>query len=340
MTEDVRPKGIRISQRDIDRHARMAERERALRADGYVAVAGVDEAGRGPLAGPVVAAACILGDKVPFYGLNDSKKMTAKRRDALYDFIREHAVAWAVAMVSPQEIDRTDILVATRSAMTRALQSLTVHPDIALIDAVALEGLDFPVLAEPKGDLHHNVVAGASVLAKVSRDRMMLNWDRVYPQYGFASHKGYGTRAHMEALERYGPCPIHRQSFLKNVAHKTMTTDKGAALEWKVAADLIVRGHTILEHRWRVTGIGEIDFITRADGQIYIVECKGRSEGSERFGGATAALGAEQVARIRRTAELWQASDDALADETPSFLYAACELDRDGVVKTIRYMPF
>lgn len=208
---------IRITARDIERYERMGAFEARLREAGYRFIAGVDEAGRGPLAGPVVAAACILPEGVNFHGLNDSKKMTVKRREALEILIREKAVAWSVAMVGESEIDRVNILEATKEAMRRALCELSCSPDIALIDAVTLQGFDYPCRALVKGDAEHNVIAAASVLAKVARDRMMVRWDEEFPGYGFASHKGYGTAEHIRAIEEQGPCPIHRLSFLSNI---------------------------------------------------------------------------------------------------------------------------
>lgn len=209
--------GIRITERDRERFRAMGLLEQELREEGYFAIAGVDEAGRGPLAGPVVAAACILPPGVTFYGLNDSKKMTEKRRDYLYDLLRDKASAWSIAMVDQGEIDRTDILSATREAMRRALLELPLTPDLALIDAVHIPGLSFPIREEIRGDARHNVIAAASVLAKVARDRMMVKWDEEYPEYGFASHKGYGTAAHIEVIRRLGPCPIHRRTFLRSI---------------------------------------------------------------------------------------------------------------------------
>lgn len=209
--------GIRITERDRERFRAMGLLEQELREEGYFAIAGVDEAGRGPLAGPVVAAACILPPGVTFYGLNDSKKMTEKRRDYLYDLLRDKASAWSIAMVDQGEIDRTDILSATREAMRRALLELPLTPDLALIDAVHIPGLSFPIREEIRGDARHNVIAAASVLAKVARDRMMVKWDEEYPEYGFASHKGYGTAAHIEVIHRLGPCPIHRRTFLRSI---------------------------------------------------------------------------------------------------------------------------
>lgn len=209
--------GIRITERDRERFRAMGLFEQELREEGFLAIAGVDEAGRGPLAGPVVAAACILPQGVTFYGLNDSKKMTEKRRDYLYELLRGKASAWSIAMVDQGEIDRTDILSATREAMRRALLELPLTPDLALVDAVPIPGLPFPVREEIRGDARHNVIAAASVLAKVARDRMMVNWHEEYPEYGFDSHKGYGTAAHIEVIRRLGPCPIHRRTFLRSI---------------------------------------------------------------------------------------------------------------------------
>ena len=341
---DPQEKTIRISQRDRDRYEAMAAFERDLADRGYKAVAGVDEAGRGPLAGPVLAAACILPAKTALYGLNDSKKMTPRRREVLYDQIRRQAVAWSIAKVDQEAIDRTNILSATKQAMKRALLELPVKPDLALIDAVALEGLDFPVLAKIQGDAHHNVIAAASILAKVARDRLMVNWDKIYPDYGFAAHKGYGTPAHMEALRLHGPCPLHRQSFLSSLDLKKpeglTAYDKGWQTEWAVARDLIGRGHTILAHRYAVQAMGDIDFITAHKKRLYVIECKGRGPGTESFGGIESALREDQVRRIRRLADLWLASQPAYADWPLDLLYAAADLDRQGRLIKLDYLPF
>lgn len=343
MTEKKEIPGIRISPRDMERFESMALFERDLRSRGYRAVAGLDEAGRGPLAGPVVAAACILPADTAFYGLNDSKKMTARRRDYLFEKLRKEASAWSIAMVGPQEIDRTNILLATKEAMRRALMELPFKPDLALIDAVSLEGLGYPVLAEPKGDARHNVIAAASVLAKVARDRMMENWDKVYPAYGFASHKGYGTSAHIEAIRRYGPCPIHRRSFLTGITgrqKKESPYQTGLRIEWLIAQELIAGGHKILEHRYKVADVGEIDFITLQKGTIHLVECKGRGESRQLFGGVEEALRPAQIEKIRRAAALWMQEYPDLAALPVVFLYAAAEFDRKGEVTSIHFIPF
>ena len=178
-------------------------------------VCGIDEAGRGPLAGPVCAAAVILPPDWEPAGLNDSKKLSPAQRDALYDEIIQKAIGWSVAYASEAEIDEVNILQATFLAMRRALAGLGTKPDFALVDGNRDPGLGIPTRCEIKGDGRYGCIAAASVLAKVSRDRLMEEMDRVYPQYGFLRHKGYPTKAHYEALAQFGPCPIHRRSFLK-----------------------------------------------------------------------------------------------------------------------------
>ncbi len=180
-------------------------------------VCGIDEAGRGPLAGPVCAAAVILPPDWEPAGLDDSKKLSASKREALYKEITEKAVSWAVAFASEKEIDEVNILQATFLAMRRALSGLDTVPDFALVDGNRDPGLGIPTRCEVKGDGRFACIAAASVLAKVSRDRFMDEMDEAYPQYGFLRHKGYPTKAHYLALAQYGPCPIHRRSFLKKV---------------------------------------------------------------------------------------------------------------------------
>ncbi len=180
-------------------------------------ICGVDEAGRGPLAGPVVAGAAILPkDQVILY-LNDSKKLSEKRREELFLEVREKAVAWSVGIVSPERIDEINILQATYEAMREAVKGLGVVPDVLLNDAVTLPGIEIPQVPIIKGDAKSVSIAAASVLAKVTRDHMMVEYDQLYPEYGFAKHKGYGTAAHTAAIREFGPTPIHRMTFLKNI---------------------------------------------------------------------------------------------------------------------------
>lgn len=182
---------------------------------GFDCICGIDEAGRGPLAGPVCAAAVILPRGLEIPGLNDSKKLTDKRRRALYDVIVAESEAYGVAFASEQEIDEVNILQATFLAMERAVAAMGVQPDLALVDGNREPRLGLPVKTVVKGDGLSANIAAASILAKVTRDRLMEQLDETYPQYGFAIHKGYGTRRHYEALTEFGPCSIHRRSFLK-----------------------------------------------------------------------------------------------------------------------------
>lgn len=184
-------------------------------AEGYTAVCGTDEAGRGPLCGPVVAAAVILPRDIEIEGLNDSKKLTEKKREKLFEVIKEKAVAYAIAEASPAEIDEINILNASMLAMKRAIEALPVKADFALIDGNCSRGFNIPTQTIVKGDSLSVSIAAASILAKVTRDRQCLELDREYPEYGIAKHKGYPTKDHMDAVRKYGPAPIYRMSFLK-----------------------------------------------------------------------------------------------------------------------------
>ena len=189
-------------------------RERALRARGFFLVAGVDEAGRGPLAGPVVAAAVILPDDCAIEGLNDSKKLTTKKREHFHTILTLRAdIHWGIGQADVGEIDSLNILRATHLAMARAVAALPRKPDHALVDGLPVRGLPVPHTALVAGDTLSLSIAAASIIAKVARDRLMTALDAEYPQYGFARHKGYGVREHLEALRSHGPSPVHRRSF-------------------------------------------------------------------------------------------------------------------------------
>lgn len=199
--------------------------EQEAREAGFRCICGIDEAGRGPLAGPVTAAAVILPPDYNLPGLNDSKKLTARRREFLYQALMEDEhVLKNTAHASVEEIDRLNILRATHLAMRRAAEGLTETPDLCLIDGLPVPGFPFPSLSIVKGDARCLSIAAASILAKVTRDRYMQELDRIYPQYGFARHAGYGTRAHLEALHRYGITPHHRRSFAP-VAQRELPLD-------------------------------------------------------------------------------------------------------------------
>ena len=189
--------------------------ENELHQEGYALVCGVDEAGRGPLCGPVFAAACILPDGLVLEGLNDSKKLTPKKRETLFDLICENAIAYCIASASVEEIDELNILEADLLAMRRAIDGLSTKADFALIDGNIARDFQIPARAIIGGDAKSPSIAAASILAKVARDRDCLELDVQYPQYGIAKHKGYGTKQHMDALRTYGPSPIHRKQFIR-----------------------------------------------------------------------------------------------------------------------------
>ena len=183
-------------------------------------ICGIDEAGRGPLAGPVVAGAVVLPENCQILYLNDSKQLSAKKREELYDIIREKAVCTGTGIVGPERIDEINILQATYEAMRQALQGLSVSPDVLLNDAVTIPGVNIRQVPIIKGDAKSVSIAAASIVAKVTRDRMMVEYDRLYPGYGFAENKGYGSGMHLEALKRLGPSPIHRRSFIKQITEQ------------------------------------------------------------------------------------------------------------------------
>ena len=191
--------------------------EKAAREKGFSRICGIDEAGRGPLAGPVFAAAVILPPEARIDGLNDSKKLSEKKREALFDQITEISVAYGVGFANEKEIDRVNILQATFLAMSRAVSALSVPADYALVDGNRMPPLPIPGETIVKGDGLSASIAAASILAKVSRDRLMEELDRLYPQYGFSKHKGYGTALHREMILQHGPSPVHRESFLKKM---------------------------------------------------------------------------------------------------------------------------
>ena len=200
---------------ELERTERMSEYERLYRD--YGLVCGIDEVGRGPLAGPVYACAVILDSNKRLLYLNDSKKLSSKKREELYETIMENALAVGIGHVDNERIDGINILQATYEAMRIAIQDLSRKPDILLNDAVTIPGVDIKQVPIIKGDAKSVSIAAASIIAKVTRDRVMVEYDREYPQYGFASNKGYGSAGHIEALKKYGPSPLHRKSFIKEI---------------------------------------------------------------------------------------------------------------------------
>ena len=208
-------KMLEAYEKELERTEKMKEFEKKYSA--FSCICGIDEVGRGPLAGPVVAGAVILPVDCDILYLNDSKQLTEKKREELYDVIMEKAVAVGLGFVSPERIDEINILQATYEAMREAVGKLLPAPDILLNDAVTIPGITLRQVPIIKGDAKSISIAAASIVAKVTRDRLMAEYDKVYPEYGFASNKGYGAASHMDALRRLGPTPIHRRSFIKNI---------------------------------------------------------------------------------------------------------------------------
>ena len=205
-------KKLEALEKEKQRTESLKKFEKEYAAFGYLC--GIDEVGRGPLAGPVVAGAVILPKDCDILYLNDSKQLSEKKREELYDVIMEKAVSVGLGFSSPERIDEINILQATYEAMREAVSKLSVQPDVLLNDAVTIPGLSVKQVPIIKGDAKSVSIAAASIVAKVTRDRMMVEYDTVFPEYGFASNKGYGAAAHIEALKKYGPCPIHRRSFI------------------------------------------------------------------------------------------------------------------------------
>lgn len=255
------------------------QHEDAARQQGYQHICGIDEAGRGPLAGPVCAAAVVLPEGLRIPGLNDSKKLTEKRREALYDIILDQALDTSIAFASEAEIDEINILQATFLAMRRALAGLQQVPDFALVDGNRDPGLCVPVQLIIKGDQTSASIAAASILAKVARDRLLYQLDEQYPQYAFAKHKGYGTKLHYERLHAHGVSPVHRRSFLKAFFQAEAADTKptrGQMGERYAAQYLRTQGYEILTANYR-TRFGEIDLIVQNDAYICFTEVKARS---------------------------------------------------------------
>lgn len=208
---------IKFDDKERERLHKMTEFERECFSNGYKLVAGVDEVGRGPLAGPVVAAAVILGEGVLIPGVNDSKKLSEAKREYLYDEIKEKALCCSVGIVDEKIIDEVNILNATYIAMKKALEGLSPKPEYILLDAVTLKGVDILQKGIIKGDALSLSIAAASIIAKVERDRIVSAYDELYPNFSFSRHKGYGTSEHIECIRKYGLLPIHRRSFTKNL---------------------------------------------------------------------------------------------------------------------------
>lgn len=207
-----------MKEKEIERLTNLKQIEKELYEKGFEKICGIDEAGRGPLAGPVVVAGVIMPQDSMIEGINDSKKVSEKKREKLYDLIIEEAISYSVTIIGQDVIDEINILNATKQAVTSVVEGLDIKPNLILVDALThIDTKGIPYDSIIKGDAKCYNIAAASILAKVTRDRIMREWDEIYPQYGFSGHKGYGTAKHIQAIKEYGLCPIHRRSFTKNI---------------------------------------------------------------------------------------------------------------------------
>ena len=206
-----------MKEKEEERLKVLKQHELELRKKGFKTICGIDEAGRGPLAGPVVVASVIMPEDSMIEGINDSKKISEKKREKLYDQIIEEAISYGISIIGQEEIDEINILNATKKGLTNSLKELKVNPDLIIVDALShIDTLGIPYESIIKGDAKCYSISAASILAKVTRDRIMREWATIYPQYGFEQHKGYGTAKHILAIKEYGACPIHRKTFIKN----------------------------------------------------------------------------------------------------------------------------
>lgn len=321
-----------------DKHLQELERleeiltyERGCWDAGYELVAGIDEVGRGPLAGPVVAAAVILPKGCKIEGVNDSKKLSAKKREELYDIILEKAVSYGIGVVSNERIDEINILQATYEAMRDALSQLSPRADYILADAVTIPMVSTPQRGIIKGDAKSMSIGAASIVAKVYRDRMMEAFDEVYPGYGFAANKGYGSAEHIEGIKKLGITPIHRKTFVKNFLPQDgeTTTDKGHRGEAIAAKQMEKMGYEILERNFHALK-GEIDIIAKKDTYIVFTEVKYRK--NEEMGSPAEAVNHWKQQHIIRAAKAYIAQN-CLEQLGYDFRFDVAEvLNNDGKV--------
>ena len=291
-------------QQELARLEEILTYERGLWEVGYNLIAGIDEVGRGPLAGPVVAAAVILPKECKIEGVNDSKKLSAKKREELYDIILEKAVSYGIGIVSNERIDEINILQATYEAMREALSQLKPKAEYILADAVTIPMVSTPQRGIVKGDAKSISIGAASIIAKVYRDRLMEAYEEVYPGYGFASNKGYGAAEHIEGLKKLGTTPIHRKTFLKNLLPQEgdTTTDKGHRGEALAAKQMEKMGYEILERNFHALK-GEIDIIAKKDNVIVFTEVKYRK--NEEMGTPAEAVNHWKQQHIIRAAKVY-----------------------------------
>lgn len=287
----------------------------------YALICGIDEAGRGPLAGPVAAGAVILPKDSRILYLNDSKQLTPARREELYEEIQKEAVSIGVGIVDAARIDEINILNATYEAMRQAIAQLSPQPDLLLNDAVTIPRVDIPQVPIIKGDAKSLSIAAASVIAKVTRDRMMVAYDKQYPQYGFAKHKGYGTKEHIQKLQEYGPCPLHRRTFIGHFVdvdgeesiQKANYRQRGSYYEEVAASYLKKQGYQILERNYRCPK-GEIDLIALDKETLVFIEVKFRKESTA--GDPAEAVSGKKQRRILETAK-WYLMERKLSFDRP-----------------------
>lgn len=295
--------------KEMERLEALLSYERACYEKGYELVAGVDEVGRGPLAGPVVAAAVILPPNCKIEGVNDSKKLSAKKREILAEEIKEKAIAYGVGVVSPERIDEINILQATYEAMRQALDALDPKPQYILVDAVTIPKIDILQEGIIKGDAKSISIGAASIVAKVTRDHMMEQMAEFYPDYDFASNKGYGSQKHLAGIARCGICPIHRRTFVKNFLQETQKENKDTGNQGEVLAvrEMCKMGYTILEQNY-CTPYGEIDIIAKQNGVLVFTEVKMRK--SCTYGAPAEAVDQRKQKHIIETAQAYLAEKE------------------------------
>ncbi len=296
---------------------------------------GIDEAGRGPLAGPVFAAAVILPEGGVIEGLNDSKKLSEKKRELLFDEITEKALAYSIASASVEEIDSLNILQATFLAMRRAVEGLSVKPLLCLVDGNQNPNVGIHSRLVVKGDATSACIAAASILAKVSRDRYMLELAKQYPEYEFPKHKGYGTKLHCERIYQYGVSPVHRKSFMGKILARRDQPDRGQAGEQAVAEELERQGYEIVTRNYH-SRYGEIDIIAKKDGFLAFVEVKARNPRSK--GTPAEAVTPTKRKKLIETALLYM--QESRSTLQPRFDVAEVYFDgkEAGKVSRVRYI--
>ena len=311
-------------QQELARLDEILTYERGLWEAGYELVAGIDEVGRGPLAGPVVAAAVILPKECKIEGVNDSKKLSAKKREELYDIILEKAVSYGIGIISNERIDEINILQATYEAMREALSQLKPKADYILADAVTIPMVSTPQRGIVKGDAKSMSIGAASIVAKVYRDRLMEAYDEVYPGYGFASNKGYGAAEHIEGIKKQGITPIHRKTFVKNFLPQDgeTTTEKGHRGEALAAKQMEKMGYEILERNFHALK-GEIDIIAKKENTIIFTEVKYRK--NEETGSPAEAVNHWKQQHIIRAAKVYIAQN-CLMEEGYDFRFDVAEV--------------